>query len=78
MERLTHCNAIQNNTEAGVVTVKEDAGFGQVGEKDEKVTISEHDMRFCMKELQRVRSRLGLYTLYSLGFATDVAFTGSS
>lgn len=53
---VTHSEcARQNNTESGVVTVKEDVGFGQVGDKDEKITISEHDMRFCKKELQRVR-----------------------
>lgn len=40
-----------------MVTVKEDVGFGQVGDKDEKITISEHDMRFCTKEAQRVRRR---------------------
>ncbi|GLE04870.1 hypothetical protein PINS_up013851 [Pythium insidiosum] len=43
----------KNNTEPGVVIVKEDLGFGQEGERDEKITVAEHDMRMCLKEIQR-------------------------
>ncbi|OWZ07326.1 putative membrane protein [Phytophthora megakarya] len=43
----------KNNTEPGVVTVKEDLGFGQTGERDEKITVAEHDQRMVMKEIQR-------------------------
>ncbi|KAE8887017.1 hypothetical protein PF005_g8414 [Phytophthora fragariae] len=43
----------KNNTESGVVTVKEDLGFGQTGERDEKITVAEHDQRMVWKELQR-------------------------
>ncbi|RLN91161.1 hypothetical protein BBJ28_00007582, partial [Nothophytophthora sp. Chile5] len=42
-----------NSTEPGVVTVKEDLGFGQLGDKDEKITVAEHDQRMVMKEVQR-------------------------
>ncbi|CEG44022.1 RxLR-like protein [Plasmopara halstedii] len=42
-----------NNTEPGVVTVKEDLGFGQTGDRDEKITVAEHDQRAVIKELQR-------------------------
>lgn len=35
--------------------MKEDLGFGQVGEKDEKITVSEYDMRQTMMEVQKVR-----------------------
>lgn len=37
-----------------MLTVKEDAGFGQEGEREEKITISEHDQRACLKEFQKV------------------------
>ncbi|KAL4157581.1 hypothetical protein PRNP1_006598 [Phytophthora ramorum] len=43
----------KNNTEPGVVVVKEDLGFGQTGERDEKITVAEHDQRMVMKEIQR-------------------------
>lgn len=39
------------------MTVKEDLGFGQTGERDEKITVAEHDQRMVWKELQRVRYR---------------------
>ncbi|ETI36745.1 hypothetical protein F441_17049 [Phytophthora nicotianae CJ01A1] len=43
----------KNNTEPGVITVKEDLGFGQTGDRDEKITVAEHDQRVVMKEIQR-------------------------
>ncbi|TDH70500.1 hypothetical protein CCR75_000367 [Bremia lactucae] len=46
-------NKSQNNTEPGVVIVKEDLGFGQTGDRDEKITVAEHDQRAAKKELQR-------------------------
>ncbi|KAG7388889.1 hypothetical protein PHYPSEUDO_011723 [Phytophthora pseudosyringae] len=52
----------KNNTEPGVVTVKEDLGFGQTGDRDEKITVAEHDQRVVMKEIQR----------YALGTAVTV------
>lgn len=39
----------------GVLTVKEDLGFGQEGEKEEKITVAEYDVRQTMKEVQKVR-----------------------
>ncbi|KAF1330535.1 Rxlr-like protein, partial [Globisporangium splendens] len=44
----------KKNTEPGVITVKEDIGFGQEGEKDEKITVSEYDMRQTMNEVQKI------------------------
>ncbi|RLN69117.1 hypothetical protein BBJ29_000686 [Phytophthora kernoviae] len=52
----------KNNTEPGVITVKEDLGFGQTGDKDEKITVAEHDQRMVMKEVQR----FGLGTVVTL------------
>lgn len=43
------------------MTVKEDIGFGQIGDKEEKITVSEHDQRMCRKELQKV-STIGYQT----------------
>jgi hypothetical protein len=53
----------KNNTEPGVVTVKEDLGFGQTGERDEKITVAEHDQRMIMKDIQRVRRFSCFYLL---------------
>ncbi|KAI9913600.1 hypothetical protein PsorP6_005860 [Peronosclerospora sorghi] len=41
------------NTDPGVLTVKEDLGFGQTGDRDEKITVAEHDQRMVMKDIQR-------------------------
>ncbi|DAZ93715.1 TPA: hypothetical protein N0F65_009641 [Lagenidium giganteum] len=43
----------KNNTEPGVIIVKEDLGFGQEGDKEEKITVAEYDMRQTTKEAQR-------------------------
>ncbi|CAI5730135.1 unnamed protein product [Peronospora destructor] len=43
----------KNNTEPGVVTVKEVLGFGQTGDRDEKITVAEHDQRMIVKDIQR-------------------------
>ncbi|CAI5701505.1 hypothetical protein KXD40_002756 [Peronospora effusa] len=52
----------KNNTEPGVVTVKEVLGFGQTGGRDEKITVAEHDQRMVVKDIQR----------YALGTAMTV------
>ncbi|TMW58530.1 hypothetical protein Poli38472_010089 [Pythium oligandrum] len=59
-----------NNTEPGTVTMKEDLGFGQEGETEVKVTISEHDMRMCRKEIQRyaIGSVITVFIHYKWGF----------
>ncbi|CAH0481992.1 unnamed protein product [Peronospora belbahrii] len=43
----------KTNTEPGVLTVKEDLGLGQKGDRDEKITVAEHDQRMVWKDIQR-------------------------
>ncbi|CAI5708892.1 unnamed protein product [Peronospora destructor] len=43
----------KNNTEPGVVTVKEVLGFGQIGDRNEKITVAEHNQRMVVKDIQR-------------------------
>ncbi|RHY09374.1 hypothetical protein DYB25_003371 [Aphanomyces astaci] len=45
----------QENKDPATVIVKEDLGFGQEGEKTEKITIGEHDQRAALKDIQKVR-----------------------
>ena len=45
----------KHNTEPGVVTVKEVLGYGETGDRDEKITVAEHDQRMVVKDIQRVR-----------------------
>ncbi|KAK1928764.1 Uncharacterized protein P3T76_015702 [Phytophthora citrophthora] len=53
----------KNNTEPGVITVKEDLGFGQTGDRDEKITVAEHDQRMVWKEIQRYALGTGVTLL---------------
>jgi hypothetical protein len=47
--------------------VKEDLGFGQTGEKTEKITIAEYDMRAAKKEIQKVLNHyISLKLFFSL------------
>ncbi|ETV90395.1 hypothetical protein H310_14822 [Aphanomyces invadans] len=44
----------RENKDPATVTVKEDIGFGQEGDKTEKITIGEHDQRAALKDIQKV------------------------
>ncbi|ETV66911.1 hypothetical protein H257_16719 [Aphanomyces astaci] len=44
----------RENKDPATVIVKEDLGFGQEGEKTEKITIGEHDQRAALKDIQKV------------------------
>jgi hypothetical protein len=48
----------RNNSDSAVVTVKEDLGFGQEGDKLEKISVGLHDQRVAIKEAQKVKSLL--------------------